>query len=170
MRGVKRDYIDEIIKQGAFVVKPTPIVTPVPELVPEPVIETSIEDEAARLERRWRELPDSVIPAAPEYSEEVADTDGRELTRGDTVECVVVSYSAADPTGHGRPGIGLARILGGGPRKKKGEKRTDGLLIREKNIVTEGTISVGTKIKGCLAPAESDAHRFSLVEIEIYKD
>jgi hypothetical protein len=153
----KLDYIDLIRKQGARVLPPK---KPVAEIASE----ISIDDTVARLRKQWRN-PDSQQPteiptARPEYSVERPEHELDEI-----VDCVVVSFNTADS----RPGIGLARILRGGPRKKKGEKRTDGLLIREKNIVTEGEIRVGVKIRGKLAPPESDAHIFSLVQIEIYK-
>src|ERR1700722_2451120 len=116
----KRDYIDEIIKQGARVLPPKPVPEPVavPIIQPDPVAEpvVNIADAVAQLDRRWHN-PDpqrtTEIPAT-EYEEYEGSP---EPIIGDIIDLVVVSFSHHDPTGRERGGIGLARIPRG-PRRK----------------------------------------------------
>jgi hypothetical protein len=168
MRGRKRDYIDEIIKQGAFVVKPKPVVAPEPELVSEISTEISLDSAAARLKKRWHNDPQETAPEIPatEYAEY---NGGPEPIIGDVLDLVVVAWMTHDKTGQNRGGIGLARIPRGSRRQ---EKRSDGCHFKEADIISLGveTLRPGSRIRARLTDPTSDGHPFVLKDIEIYQD
>jgi hypothetical protein len=175
-----RDYIDEIKKAGAFVIPPKRPVVIVEEHVP-PVVETvAVEPvspgEEVRPEESYALVPGSEPVTVPEPTAtpdpEIDALVGKyrdEPTLGDVLDLVVVAWSTHDPTGQSRGGTGLARI----PNNTQGDnKRKDGFHFKEADILSYGveTLRPGSQIRARLAEPIWAASRFSLKEIEIYKE
>jgi hypothetical protein len=164
----EKDYIDEIIKKGAFVVPPKrPVVeAPAPHVIE--AVETAIEPVEEVRSDEPADISEPVATPDPEI-EALVGKYGYEPTLGDVLDLVVVAWSIHDPTGQSRGGTGLARI----PNNTQGDnKRKDGFHFKESDILSYGveTLRPGSQIRARLAEPIWAASRFSLKEIEIYKE
>ena len=167
----KRDYIDEIIKQGARVLpkpKPAAIPEPVPEPAAVPIIQPEpVAEAVARLQKCWHNPEPQPEPSKAQPTPEYAEYEkGWEPMIGDICDLIVVAFSSYDPTGRERGGIGLARPEGSNKGKRNGCHFVD------RDVISEGaeTLKPGSRIRARLAEAISTAHPFSLQDIEAYRE
>ena len=142
MRGEKKDYISEIIRQGAFDLPPKP---PVAEAGADVGVELETEGEAEGLPDR-EPVHEALTDAGPAL-----------------VECVAVWWKDDDPLG--RTPLGIAR-----PHTHKKKSRT-GFLFKGSDVITLGleTIRVGTMVRGRVIEPESGSFLPRLMDVEVYK-
>ena len=146
MRAKKRDHVDVAIAAGAFVLppKPQPAATPIEPEQPD------VEDLAEVLETAWS------TGTSDDTKPDTTPSDRRaEDLIGQTVDGVVISWN---PGWFGWPGF---------IRLKKYGKSRGSLYFKQEDIVTIGSVKVGSEVRFLVA--DSDGKSLEDHDVEIYQ-